>query len=426
VTPEKAADTVDKLRRQQASLAQFGSFAFREPGLAAILNEAARICAAGLGAPFCKVCRYRTEENDLLIEAGYGWDAGVVGRVVSQADETSPQGRAFITREPVIIRDIRHGNNLSLPEFYPDHHIVSTIDVVIATLDGQPYGVLEVDSSTLHQYDEHDIDFLKGFANVLAEAVATSQRNAAIQILLAQQQVMSETVAATLFNEKAASALREQFIAVLGHDLRNPLASISGGLTMLRREQPTERRDLLLTMLGSSVSRMAALIDNVLDFARGRLGTGIPVELRHNVQLTPLLEQVVAELQLGTARKAIETHIDLPDPLKCDPSRISQLVSNLLGNALTHGAAATPVHLHANATKAMLTIWITNSGNPIPPAVVERLFEPFFRGEAMASQPGLGLGLHIASEIAKAHGGTLEAASTEQETRFTFRMPIAA
>ena len=90
--------TVVKLRRQQAALAKFGRFAFNETDLLTILSEAARICAASLDVPFCKVCRYRAAENDLLIVAGCGWDLGVVGRVVSQADETSPQGRAYRDR----------------------------------------------------------------------------------------------------------------------------------------------------------------------------------------------------------------------------------------------------------------------------------------------------------------------------------------
>ena len=97
--------TVEKLLRHQAALAGFGSFAFKEPDLLTILAEAARICAALLNVPCCKVCRYRPAENDLLIEAGYGWDFGIVGRVILKANETSPQGRAYVTREPVIIRD---------------------------------------------------------------------------------------------------------------------------------------------------------------------------------------------------------------------------------------------------------------------------------------------------------------------------------
>ena len=92
--------TVGKLLRQQAALAAFGSFAFRELNLPKILTEAARICALSLEVPFSKVCRYRADENDLLVEAGWGWKPGVVGGVVSQANETSPQGRAYITGDP--------------------------------------------------------------------------------------------------------------------------------------------------------------------------------------------------------------------------------------------------------------------------------------------------------------------------------------
>eukprot|EP01031_Cornospumella_fuschlensis_P018380 gene18380-22498_t len=101
------SEAVLKLLRQQAALAAFGTFAFQESDLSKILNEAARICAASLGVKFCKICRYREAENDLLIEAGCGWNADVVGIVVSQADESSPQGRAFTTGEPVIIRDLQ-------------------------------------------------------------------------------------------------------------------------------------------------------------------------------------------------------------------------------------------------------------------------------------------------------------------------------
>jgi hypothetical protein len=98
------ARDIDSLLRQQAALATFGTFAFQETDLEKILNEAARICAGSLGVRHCKVCRYRSAENDLLIVAGFGWQADVVGNVVSKADESSPQGRAFVTGQPVIVR----------------------------------------------------------------------------------------------------------------------------------------------------------------------------------------------------------------------------------------------------------------------------------------------------------------------------------
>src|SRR3984957_6038378 len=181
---------VRRLRRQQAALAGFGSFALGEPDLGKVLTEAARVCAEGLEVPFCKVCRYRSEENDLLVEAGVGWHPGVVGCVVSRADESSPQGRAFITGKPVICRDLTQDATFVLPAFYAEHGIISTLDVIIKKKDGPPYGVLEIDNPVQHDYDRHDVDFLTGFANVLAEAVNTSKRNSDLQSSLSQMKDM--------------------------------------------------------------------------------------------------------------------------------------------------------------------------------------------------------------------------------------------
>jgi sigma-B regulation protein RsbU (phosphoserine phosphatase) len=175
----------------------------------------------------------------------------------------------------------------------------------------------------------------------------------------------------------AASELREQFIAVLGHDLRNPLTSIAMGVRLLQTEQPADRRHRIHELMRGSVMRMQVLIDNVLDFARGRLGAGIPLEFRPDVLLAPVLNQFVAELQLGFPERAIDTDFVLPVPIKCDPSRIAQLASNLLGNALTHGSPLEPVRIHADDVGDTLTLWVANAGSPIPAVAMERLFEPF-------------------------------------------------
>jgi sigma-B regulation protein RsbU (phosphoserine phosphatase) len=90
---------------------------------------------------------------------------------------------------------------------------------------------------------------------------------------------------------------------------------------------------------------------------------------------------------------------------------------------LTHGDPKSPVRMQASVYDGVLELWVANVGNPIPATVLPRLFQPFFRGQVRASQQGLGLGLHIASEIAKAHGGSLKASSSDAETRFTLRIP---
>ncbi|MDX7951771.1 HAMP domain-containing sensor histidine kinase [Lichenihabitans sp. Uapishka_5] len=276
------------------------------------------------------------------------------------------------------------------------------------------------------QLQQNDTDRLPIIRLALTKALDRRRYEQELLEARAAAKVAEARTQTLLESEREIAQLREEFIAVLGHDLRNPLASIGGGLNLLKRDVTPERRALILDMLEGSVFRMGTLIDNVLDFARGRLGAGIPLDLRIDVALTPILEQVVSELRLGNSGRAIETDFDLPAPIRCDPSRIGQLVSNLLGNALTHGEAGQPVQVHADQSDGVLTIWIANAGEPIPPQAMERLFHPFFRGEVRSSLQGLGLGLHIASEIAKAHGGTLGVDSTHEATRFTFRMPLLA
>jgi len=235
----------------------------------------------------------------------------------------------------------------------------------------------------------------------------------------------SEAVArATLKDERETSELREQFIAVLGHDLRNPLASISAGARILLRQPKDETETRVLQMMETTVTRMSGLIDNVLDFARGRLGGGITLSRDSSRPLQPVLQQVVDELSTAMPDRVVECDFRIADPVNCDRSRIGQMVSNLLGNALTHGSPDHPVKIVASTDQGMFELSVANAGEPIPEAAMSSLFQPFFRGQVRASLQGLGLGLHIASEIAKAHEGTLTVTSTAKETRFTFLMPL--
>ncbi|NIJ06494.1 sigma-B regulation protein RsbU (phosphoserine phosphatase) [Sphingomonas vulcanisoli] len=225
--------------------------------------------------------------------------------------------------------------------------------------------------------------------------------------------------------ERENSELREQFIAILGHDLRNPLASISSGVRLLaQRETVSAKGQQILSLMQGSVMRASELVDNVLDFARGRLGGGITLARDANVPLTPVLEQVVAELRSIAPTRDIRSEFAIEEPVDCDRVRIGQLISNLLGNAITHGAPAWPILVQAYTHDEALVIVVANGGSPIDGPTMARLFQPFFRGDVRPKHVGLGLGLHIASEIAKAHGGTLTATSDAEVTRFTFVMPL--
>lgn len=230
------------------------------------------------------------------------------------------------------------------------------------------------------------------------------------------------TSEAALFDERQVADLREQFIAVLGHDLRNPLASIQAGVNLLRETRLDADAEPILTLIQSTVRRMGKLIDNVLDLARGRLGGGLLLDSSADERLGPALEQVVAEMRATWPDRVIDVQLALDHPVRCDRTRIAQLLSNLMANALTHGAPDAPVTVRAAVEDGRFELAVANAGDPIPPETAERLFQPFFRASGRANHEGLGLGLYIASEIARAHGGTLKVTSAPEETRFTLQM----
>jgi two-component sensor histidine kinase len=164
-----------------------------------------------------------------------------------------------------------------------------------------------------------------------------------------------------------------QFIAVLAHDLRNPLASIDAGATLLARQKLDEKARMIVGHMQASAKRMSGLVNDMLDFARGRLGGGFPLERDPNACLTSVLDNVVGELRDAWPNR-IETHFAISQPVNCDPNRIAQLLSNLAGNALKHGARGGTVRIGASTTDQEFELAVSNQGDPIDPAPIQRLF----------------------------------------------------
>lgn len=227
-----------------------------------------------------------------------------------------------------------------------------------------------------------------------------------------------------LSEELKNAELREQFIAILGHDLRNPITAISNSAQLLKRIPLNERVERLAEIIHSSSSRITGLIENMLDFARGKLGGGIVLNRKKVENINLVLEQVIAELNTAWHDRVILTNFDFSGGVDCDEKRIAQLFSNLLGNALMYGLPEAPIIINATTSDKKFILSIANQGKRIPSVAISRLFQPFSRGETTSEQNGLGLGLFIASEIAKAHGGTLDVVSNDAHTQFTLAFPI--
>jgi len=286
----------------------------------------------------------------------------------------------------------------------------SYISLPILRKDGSFFGTLcAIDPNPARVNTPQTVGMFRLFADLIGLHLDTQDR--------------LEASEAALNDARATANLREEFIAVLGHDLRNPLASLDAGTQVLHRLPMDPKVAPVLTVMQNSVRRMAGLIDDVMDFARARLGGGLPCSLKDEDQLAPALEQVIAELRGAWSARTIESKIAIRGPVYCDRARIAQLLSNLLANALAHGAPDAPIKVQASCEGDVFELSVSNQGKPIPPTTIGRLFQPFTRASEAPSQQGLGLGLYIASQIASAHRGTLDAASTEEETRFTLRMP---
>jgi len=227
-----------------------------------------------------------------------------------------------------------------------------------------------------------------------------------------------------LHDERGTAELREQFIAVLGHDLRNPIQAISAGAGILLRQALDPKSLLIADHIRTCSRRMSRLVDDILDLARGRLGNGFSLDLREVPDLEAALLHVIAELQSGHPDRIIRCDIAVPDKVRCDRDRVAQLLSNLLANALAHGAFDKPVDVIARQRDGALVLSVTNQGPPIPPETIPRLFQPYWRPATESPHAGLGLGLYIVAEIARAHGGRMDVSSSAEEgTTFTFTLP---
>jgi signal transduction histidine kinase len=220
--------------------------------------------------------------------------------------------------------------------------------------------------------------------------------------------------------------LREEFVAVLGHDLRTPVSAIRLSADLLESRVADPRSTTLVGVIRTSALRMTALIDDVLDFARCRLGSRFAVNLQRVDDLFSALEPVVAEIRAAHPQADITYRHATPQPLLCDFGRVSQLVSNLLSNAVNHGAPGRPIVIEGSLEHPHICLSFANFGAAIPARQMERLFKPFTRAEGEHKSEGLGLGLYICSQIAESHGGSLEVRSDDQLTRFIVRLPMLA
>jgi len=316
------------------------------------------------------------------------------------------------SHHPIIISDV------SADPDYCNHHtpqmygFESYISVPVLRADGSMFGTLcALDPLPKKLSDPATLAMFESFARLLT-----------LQIEAEEQQQATRTA---LANERITGHQREQFIALLGHDLRTPLASIQAASDLLVRRSNERGTQQLAELVRAASQRASRMVDDMLDFARGQLGNGIPLNWTAAADLHLTLQQVVNELRAAHPRRVLLEQLPELEAFECDPDRIAQLLANLVTNALHHGATTGPVIVAAEIVDEHFQLSVHNRGTPIAPDKLARLFHAYWQGDVEMPRNGLGLGLFIVDQVAQAHGGNMHVTSSaEAGTTFTFSMPV--
>jgi PAS domain S-box-containing protein len=287
--------------------------------------------------------------------------------------------------------------------------LTSTIHVPIIWA-GQPYAVIVFAATGTRVYNAHDL----AFAEELARRASMAMRNAEL----------FQTAKVDRERAEEAAELRERLVAIVGHDLRNPLSSIRMGAEILCRSGLASPEEGLASRIVSSAKRMTRMIDQILDFARIRAGQRFELQLA-SVDLHQICNAVIDELRLSRPDQEIKLNVEGDGQAMCDPDRIAQVLSNLIGNAIQHGSRAPVSVTVCEAPPSAVGIEIHNSGPPIPKPAQARIFDAFRREKtAGGGSTSIGLGLFIANQIVRAHGGSIAVRSPDRDgTTFAVVLP---
>lgn len=277
--------------------------------------------------------------------------------------------------QEIVIDDVNNDPTYAAHHCPARYGFRSYISVPIRRANGSFFGThCAIDPNPFRVKDERVLAMFRLFAKMIGEIRDADEK------LLASKDASS--------HERGLAHAQEQFIAILAHDLRNPINALSSGCRLIERRNIDAETIELVGLMRASVNRMGLLIENLLDQARKRSGGGIVFERRLFKDLGPALHQICAELRTVTPDQPIEMTVELPNPVSWDVACMSQLFSNLLGNAVTHGASGKPIKAAARLVDNDFILTVANSGDRIPEELLPTIFMPFERTRNRFSREG--------------------------------------
>lgn len=287
--------------RQQELLAELGVLALQGTNLAGMLTHTARMTAEGLGAEYCKVLEFIPAENRLLVRAGVGWDEDVVGKASVGADLASPAGYALKTGKPVISNHLENEQRFRTPELLVEHGIRRAMNVILQG-DGSPFGVLEVDSKSDGEFNQHDVAFLQGAANILGMAIEQQQYQRKLQAALDRHQVLLKEV---------------------NHRVKNSLQVVSSMLQLQANDTDNAEVSERLKEASGRISAVGRAYD--------RLAYNADYE---NIDLVDYLREVIGDLE--GAVTPCRVHLEAPEKIQFAADRailVALVITELVTNA---------------------------------------------------------------------------------------------
>jgi len=286
--------------------------------------------------------------------------------------------------------------------------IGSTIDVPVV-VGGRAIAVIAFAAGSTKVFDERDLVI----AEELARRASTAMHNAELFHTAKRERERAEE----------AAALRERLVAIVGHDLRNPLGAITMAASMLRTSALATADEFLVTKIQSSANRMVRMIDQILDFARIRSGQSFALQFE-SADLCQVCQSVIDELRLSKPNREIALSIEGRSDAIVDSDRIAQVLSNLIGNAIQHGTEGPISVTVRETTPDAVAIEVHNFGPAIPQAAQAGIFDAFNREATAGDRSSVGLGLFIANQIVRAHGGSIAVRSPDRHgTTFSVVLP---
>ena len=368
--------------RQQQILAELGVLALQGTPFVELLDHTARRAAEGLKAEFCKVMEYLPAESLLLVRAGVGWGPDVIGSAKVGADLASPAGFALRTGKPVISNHLENEERFRTPELLVEHGVRRAMNVILQG-DGTPFGVLEVDSRSEGEFDEHDIAFLQGAANLLGMAIERQRIERDLRMALDQREILLQEVNHRVKNslQLVASMLHLQASAAEGEETRQQLHEASSRISAIAR-------------------------------AHQRLYRSNQVS---TVDLAAYLVDVCDDLNLTNTDCTVE--VQVPEPIEIATDRaipLALVVNELVTNAIKYAYPDTQrcrvlVSLR-RADDDGIVLSIEDEGVGLP------------AGFAVTSSKGLGM--RIVAAFARQLGAELQVRPRDPGTAFVLVMPL--